>query len=116
AESGDSVRRRGGDVLAVEEEPARGRIVDAADQVEDGGLAGAVGADDGEDLAALHGEADVIDGADAAETDAQPLGHQHGLRGHCRRSVLRKTFCRLKVALRYSGKMSKYSLTLRQRP
>ena len=37
-------------------------VIDAADQVEDRRLAGAVRADEGEDLAALHVEADVVDG------------------------------------------------------
>ena len=60
-----------GDVLAVEDDPARGRLVDAADQVEDRRLAGAVRADDREDLALLHVEADVVDGVDAAELDAR---------------------------------------------
>src|SRR5882757_7397055 len=74
AQRGDAVRRHVGDVGAVEAEMARGRLVDAAYQVEDGGLAGAVGADDGEDLALLDVEAHAVDGADAAEMDRELVG------------------------------------------
>ena len=52
----------------------RGGRVDAADQVEHGGLACAIGADQGEDLAALDVEADLIDGQHAAKAHAQVLG------------------------------------------
>src|SRR5262249_1167943 len=38
------------DVAAVEHDPSVGRRVDAADAVEDAGLAGAVGTDDGEEI------------------------------------------------------------------
>ena len=50
---------------------AGGRRVDAADQVEHRGLAGAVGPDQREHLAALHVEADLVDGQHAAEAHAQ---------------------------------------------
>ena len=53
---------------------ARGGRVDAADQVEHGGLASAVGADQGEDLAALDVEADLVHGQHAAKAHAQVLG------------------------------------------
>ena len=77
--AGDAASRRwcggdAGDVLALENEAAAGRLVDAADEVEDRGLAGAVGADDGEDLALLHVEGDPVDRADAAEVDREVLG------------------------------------------
>ena len=49
---------------------ARGRV-DAADAVEDAGLARAVGADDGEELAALDLEAHPGEGGDAAEAQVQ---------------------------------------------
>ena len=67
--TGDGVRRHARDVRAVEHQPPAGRLVDAADQVEDGALAGAVRADDGEDLALLHVEGHSIHGPDAAEGD-----------------------------------------------
>src|SRR5207248_8094006 len=43
----------------------------ARDDVEDGGLARAVGADDGDDLSGLHREGHAVEGDDAAEADAQ---------------------------------------------
>ena len=52
---------------------ARGGRVDAADQVEYRGLASAVGANQGEDLAALDVEADLVDGQHAAKAHAQVL-------------------------------------------
>ena len=52
---------------------ACGRVVDAADQVEDGGLACPIGADQGEDFAALDVEADLVDGQHAAKAHAQVL-------------------------------------------
>ena len=92
--------------VALEDEAAAGRLVDAADEVEDRALAGAVGADDGEDLALLHVEGDAVHGADAAERDRDvprleqrpprplaragddraPIGFDHA---HRTRSVLR---------------------------
>ncbi len=82
-ERGDAVRRHVGDVGAVEYELAAGRLVDAAHQVEDRGLAGAVGADDGEDLALVDVEGDAVDGLDAAEVDREAVD---GEEAHRRRS------------------------------
>ena len=44
-----------------------GRLVDAGEHVEERRLAGAVRADQRDDLAARHGEVDVVDGDEAAE-------------------------------------------------
>ena len=55
----DAVGRQPGDVLAVEQDAPRGRTQDAGQAIEERALAGAVGADDGADLAALHGEIDA---------------------------------------------------------
>src|SRR3546814_20860460 len=74
AGAGDPVRRQRGDIGAVEQQPALGRVVDAADQVEHRGLAGAIRPDDGEDLAAGDVETDPVDGADAAEADGEAVG------------------------------------------
>ena len=51
---------------------AGGRLDAAADQADEGGLAGAVRADDGADLARHDGEVDVVDGLQAAEVAAEP--------------------------------------------
>jgi hypothetical protein len=55
---------------------AGGGRVDAADQVEHRGLAGAVGADQGEHLAGLHVKAHVVDRQHAAEAHAEVLGRE----------------------------------------
>ena len=64
------VGRQAGHVLAVEVDRAAARRVDAGDDVEQRGLAGAVRADDREDLAGVDGEAHAIDGFHAAKGDA----------------------------------------------
>ncbi len=61
------LRRRVVDVLAEHRDGAARRGEHAGDQVEGCALAGAVGADQGNDLAGLNVERDVIDGDDAAE-------------------------------------------------
>ena len=74
AEPGDVVSRLLGDVLVFEKDLAVRRRIDARDQVEDRALAGAVGADDREDLALLDREAHGIDRLQAAEMQRQVFG------------------------------------------
>ena len=62
AHAGNLVWRHFGDVLVLEKEMPRGRLVEPRDHVEDRGLAGTVGADDREDLALADLEAHGIDG------------------------------------------------------
>src|SRR5205807_4496553 len=59
------------DVVAVELDPSTGGRVDAADAVEDAGLAGAVGADDGEEVASVDLETHPGQGGHAAEAQMQ---------------------------------------------
>src|SRR5262249_60034081 len=59
------------DVAAVEHDPSVGRRVDAADAVEDAGLAGAVGTDDGEEIPGVDLEAHPGQGGHAAEAQVQ---------------------------------------------
>ena len=68
------------DVLAVEQDAAGGRGQKSADQIEEGGLAGAVGADHRAQLAGLDGHRDVVDGDQAAEVarDVLDLEQAHG--------------------------------------
>lgn len=54
------------DGLAVPEDLALARPVDAADGHERGGLAGAVGTDEGHDLAVIHAQGNVAQGLDVA--------------------------------------------------
>ncbi len=76
-------------IQAVDQHRAAVDIVEARDQVDDGGLAGAGWADDGDRLAGLGGEADVlqhrlsclIGGADVLEVHlALDGGHLDGIR------------------------------------
>ena len=75
-------------------------LIDAADQVEDRRLAGAVRADDREHLALLDLEADRIDGADAAEADRDVVGAEQAHRSRSERAY---DFCRRKLVRRFSG-------------
>src|SRR5207253_9037789 len=59
------------DVAAAEHDPSAGRRVDAADAIENARLAGAVGADDGEELAGVDLEAHPGQGGHAAKAQAQ---------------------------------------------
>jgi ABC-type iron transport system FetAB ATPase subunit len=62
-----AIRAPAGDVEAAQRHAPGIRPVDAGDQVEAGGLAGAVGSDQRDDLAAANGEAHVVDRLEAAE-------------------------------------------------
>ena len=59
--------RAAGDIRAVEDDLAAVRRVNAGDVVEDGGLTGAIGADEAMNLSRLQHHAEIVDGADAAE-------------------------------------------------
>ena len=61
------LRRTDDDRLTVDEDLARIREIDARDHVHQRGLAAAVLTEDGEDLAAVDLQADVVVGDDAAE-------------------------------------------------
>src|SRR5204863_3492775 len=73
AEVRDVARPQAGDVLAGEPDFAGIRPELAVDHVEAGRLAGTVRADEREKLAATHGEAHLVDGAQAAEGFGQPF-------------------------------------------
>src|SRR3977135_4263107 len=69
--AGPHRRRKPRDVLAVEQHPAFGRLELSRDQVEIGGLAGAVRTDDGGELTRTKGATDMVHGDVAAEADRQ---------------------------------------------
>ena len=77
-EVGDLLGLATGDVLAAEQDLARGRREEAGQQVEQRGLAGAVGADERVDGALGDAEADVGDRAEAAELLGQLAGLEQG--------------------------------------
>ena len=67
-----------GDVAILEQHLARGHREHAADQVDGGALARAIGADEAEDLALLDLEIEPVDRAHAAEMLGQRLKYEHG--------------------------------------
>ena len=69
---------------------ARGRDVEAGEAVEERGLAGAVGADQADDLAVVDGEVDVADGGETAEAHGDAAGLEDRL-GRARRGVGRSS-------------------------
>ena len=79
------VRPLAGDALAVEVDLAAAGAVDAADAVEHRGLAGAVGPDQREQLAAPRGERHVVEHLQAAERerDARPSAELSHTSGGC---------------------------------
>ena len=79
------VRLEPGDVLAVEIDLSRRWLVDAGDDVEEGGLARAIGPDESGDGAALDDEGRAIHGPDAAEAHVQVFNGDHGHRRPARR-------------------------------
>ena len=60
----------------------RGRLVEAGDAVEHGGLAGAVRADQRGDLASLGAERQIVDGHNAAETHGQTIDVKNVIAAH----------------------------------
>ena len=86
AQPGKLVRAQAGDVAPVKADAPLAGLVDPRDQVEDGRLAGAVGADDGKHLARLDREGYAVDRPDPAELDGQILDLQQA---HRIRSVFR---------------------------
>src|SRR5258705_2761930 len=80
AERGHVGRRQVRALLAGEPDAALERVIEAADDVEERGLAGAVGADDGQDLAALDLEAHLVQRHQRAEAHADGLHFQQGPR------------------------------------
>ena len=66
------LRRGAGDLGAFEPDQAGVGAVDAGDDVEQRGLARAVGTDEAQDLAALDREIDPVERGDAAELFGEP--------------------------------------------
>ena len=75
----DAMRLQADQVLAAEADRARVGLVEPRDAVEDGRLAGSVGADHGEDLAVVDREADTLDGLDRLEGELEVLDLEDGV-------------------------------------
>ena len=73
-----SIRPEPRDGAAVQQDLARIRRLEAREEVEERGLAGAVGADDPDELSRAHPEGNVVVGDEAAEAlrDAAHVQHQ----------------------------------------
>ena len=80
----DRRRPGAGDVAPVVEDPAAGRLEEMREQVEAGGLAGAVGADQGVDAAAADLEVDVLDRDETLELLGQLARFENALVDHAR--------------------------------
>src|SRR5215831_1593744 len=80
AQAAEIVRRDARDLAIVEAHAARVGTQMPRDQVEERGLARAVGADDGADRAAGHAEAHAAHGLEAREALAEALDLKHGPR------------------------------------
>ncbi len=76
--------REFGDVVAVVDDLAAGRRQEFGEQVEDRGLAGAIGPDQRMDAAAADHEVDMVDSHEALELPDQPAGHENVLSLHRR--------------------------------
>src|SRR3989440_7103633 len=76
AQVGDPVGLEPGDVLALEDHRSRRRGIDAGDRVEERGFAGAVGPDQGEDLAFADLEGGLVDGRQPTEALRQSVDYQ----------------------------------------
>jgi hypothetical protein len=75
----DLMRRQRAQVVAAESDPALRRTVEARDHVEHGRLAGAVGADQREDLPIADLEAEPAQRREAAEADREIFDTEHRL-------------------------------------
>jgi hypothetical protein len=75
-----------GDLLAVEQDAARPRAQESHDGLERGGLAGAVGADDADDLVHVDGERDVVQDVHPTVAGGERLRRQQRHARHGRAS------------------------------
>ena len=86
--------RHADDVLAVKGHLAGARLEQAGDGVERGGLARAVGADEGDDLALVDLEGDALDGVYVAVVDVHVLNFEQA---HWASSFLRPRYASMTV-------------------
>ncbi len=80
AGSGEFVRWRASEIALIEDDAARARHIDPRQQVKQGGLAGAVGADDRMDRPGSGLPRKIVDGAHSAELLRQALDAQRAHR------------------------------------
>jgi hypothetical protein len=68
---GNLVRFEIGDVISFEEDLSRIWLINSTDAIEDGGLSGSIGSNDGIDGPFLHLKAHITQSSDAAKRDRQ---------------------------------------------
>jgi len=71
AQAGHLIGSDPGDVTPFKMDAASGRVIDAADQIENGGFSGAVGSDDGENTALFDLKGDAVDRLDATKMNGK---------------------------------------------
>ena len=67
----DDVRRCARDVLSIKDDLSFVRRIESGQQVDDGRLAGSIGADQRSDLSFFHRETEIVYSDQSAETDRQ---------------------------------------------
>ena len=80
AERHDVVHPQPGDIASGETHGAFSGLVDAGDQIEDGGLPGAIRTDEPAEFALMDGEVHCVDGGEPAEADRDLIKLEQG--GH----------------------------------
>jgi hypothetical protein len=80
--AGNPIGGKAHNVFTITDDPAMVWLIDAVDKIENGGLSGTIGPDDGKDRILLHAETDVAHCLQAAEADAQIFNLEMI---HCRR-------------------------------
>ena len=91
----DLVHRHASDRHPVESDPATAWLQLAAQQLEEGALAGAVRADQAAQLTLPQAEVHAVDRAHSAKALLQVAGFERSLRGSCRSGVSRREPCRV---------------------
>src|SRR5665647_1762547 len=71
--------RQGGDIVALEQNASAGRAEEFREQIETGGLAGAIRPDQSVDAPALDAQADAVDGGKAGKLLSEILGFEDRL-------------------------------------
>jgi hypothetical protein len=76
---GNLVRFEIGDVLSFEEDFSGTRPINSTDAIEDGGLSGSIGSNDGIDGPFLHLKAYITQSSDAAKRDSKVFNLKNGV-------------------------------------
>jgi hypothetical protein len=78
AQCGDATGREKRSVLSIHQNTPLGRVIDAADSIQERGLPGAIGADDGHDLTVIDIDTHSLERSQAAEPEMSILNLELG--------------------------------------